>query len=114
MASWYESIPAPTDANGIVVPLGTTQLVRKGETLKVYGFDYSAMLKAWFVKLEEYGYTRLGACTMPDSWEKLEEDARKTPGDYLEWRGIEAGSDGRVAAMVKDIVCRAEALSGLH
>ena len=77
MASWYESIPAPTDANGIVVPLDTKKLVRKGETLKVYGFDYSAMLKAWFVKLEEYGYTRLGACTMPDSWESLEEDAPK-------------------------------------
>ena len=55
------------DANGCVVPLDTTQLVRKGETLKVYGFDYSAMLKAWFVKLDEYGYTSLGACTMPDS-----------------------------------------------
>lgn len=67
MASWCDNIPAPMDANGCVVPLDTTQLVRKGETLKVYGFDYSAMLKAWFVKLDEYGYTSLGACTMPDS-----------------------------------------------
>ena len=24
MASWYESIPTPTDANGCVVPLDTT------------------------------------------------------------------------------------------
>lgn len=50
---------------------------------------------------------------MPDSWESLEEDARKTPRDYLEGRGIEAGSDGRVAAMVKDIVCRSKSLAGV-
>ena len=84
MASCYDNVPAPTDANGTVVPLDTKELVRKGETLKVYGFDYSAMLKAWFVKLEEYGYTRLGACTMPDSWERLEEDVNLGCRDYCE------------------------------
>lgn len=84
MANCYGSIPAPMDANGCVVPLDTKELVRKGETVKVYGFDYSAMLKAWFVKLVEYGYTRLGACTMPDSWERLEEDVRKTPREERE------------------------------
>lgn len=114
MASWYDNIPAPLDANGCVVPLDTKELVRKGETLKVYGFDYSAMLKVWFVKLEEYGYTRLGACTMPDSWEKLEEDAAKAPRDYIEGRRITAGSGGRVATMTGDILRRAKALSGLR
>lgn len=84
MASCYDNVPAPTDANGCVVPPDTKELVRKGETLEVYGFDYSVMLKAWFVMLEEYGYTRLGACTLPDSWERLDEDVRKTPREERE------------------------------
>lgn len=66
MANWFDNVSVPMDANGCVVPLDTKKLLRKGETLEVYGFDYSAMLKAWFVKLEDYGYTRLGACTLPD------------------------------------------------
>lgn len=113
MACWYDNVPAPTDANGCVVPLGTTQLVRKGETLKVYGFYYSAMLKVWFVNLEEYGYTLLGACTIPDSWEKLEEDAAKAPREYVEERGITAELGGRVATMTSDILRRAKALAGV-
>lgn len=113
MANWFDNIPVPMDANGSVVPLDTKELVRKGETLKVYGFDYSAMLKAWFVRFDEYGYIRLGACTMPDSWEKLEEDAAKAPREYVEERGITVELGGRVVAMVKDIVCRAKALAGV-
>ena len=67
MANWYDNIPAPKDANDREVPLDTRELARKGETMKVHAFDYSAMLKSWFVKLEEYGYIRLSACTLPDS-----------------------------------------------
>ena len=51
--------------------------------------------------------------TVPDSWERLEEDARKTPREYIEGRGINAGSDGRVAAMTSDLVRRAKALAGV-
>lgn len=42
-----------------------------------------------------------------------EEDAKKAPREYIEGRGITAGRDGRVAAMVRDIVRRAKALAGV-
>lgn len=114
MASWYESIPAPMDSNGIVVPLDTKKLVHKGETREVYRFVYSIRLECWFVEFWECDDIFLGACTMPDSWESLEKDAGKAPREYIEGRGITAGKDGRVAAMTGDLVRRAKALSGLH
>ena len=49
----------------------------------------------------------------PDSWERLEEDARKTPREYIEGRCVPVGKDGRVAAMARDLVRRAEALAGV-
>lgn len=101
------------DANGCVVPLDTKKLVYKGEAREVYGFFYSIRHKDWFVEFGEYEYVRLGACALPDSWERLEEDSEKAPRDYVEGRGIEVGSDGRVAAMVRDIVRRAKALGGV-
>lgn len=124
MASCYDNVPAPTDANGIVVPLDTKELVRKGETLKVYGFDYSAMLKAWFVKLEEYGYTRLGACTLPDSWERLEADVERLADgydvcDYFKGAGRKAYDCGHEdgfccdLCVARDILRRARGLAGM-
>lgn len=74
MVSWYNNVPAPTDSNGRVVPLDTKELVYEGETLEVYGFDYSTTCKDWFVEFEGRGDVFLGACTMLDSWERLEED----------------------------------------
>lgn len=41
------------------------------------------------------------------------DDGVPAPGDYVEDRGIEVGGDGRVAAMVRDIVRRAKALGGV-
>lgn len=112
MADWLDNVPVPMDANGCVVPLDTKELVWGG-TREVYGFVYSTRLRHWFVEFGEFGGVSLSSCTMPDSWEKLEEDAKKAPRDYVEGRGIEVGSDGRVAAMAKDIVCRAKALAGV-
>lgn len=114
MASWYGSVPVLFDANGMVVPLDTKELVYKGEAREVYCFVYSTRLKLWFVEFGDCVDIRLSACTMPDSWESLEEDAKKAPRDYIEGRGITAGRDGRVAAMTGDLVRRAKALSGLH
>lgn len=127
MASCYDNVPAPTDANGCVVPLNTRELVHKGETLEVYGFDYSVMLKAWFVKLKEYGYTRLGACTMPDSWEKLEEDIESMlrkklacyyfgHGQSILCRACPANNLEKNCKEVAtyDILCRIKSLSGLR
>ena len=97
-----------------MVPLDTKELVYKGETRKVHVFVYSTRFRRWFVEFGDCVDIRLSACTMPDSWESLEEDAKKAPRDYIEGRGITAGRDGRVAAMTGDLVRRAKALSGLH
>lgn len=111
MANWFDSVPAPMGANDCVVPLDTKELAHKGKTREVYGFFYNIRHKDWFVEFGEYEYVRLGACALPDSWEKLEEDARKAPREYVEGRGIIAGRDGRVAAMTSDLVRRARALA---
>lgn len=114
MAIWYDNIPAPLDANGCVVPLDTKELVYKGTTREVYGLSYSTRLVSWRVRFLDTDVANLSACIMPDSWEKLDEDARKTPRDYIEVRRITAGSGGRVATMTSDILRRAKALSGLR
>lgn len=111
MVSWLDNVPIPMDANGCVVPLDTKELVHKGETRKVYGFIYGTRLRHWFVEFEEFDGISLSSCTMPDSWESLEEDAKKAPRDYVEERGIEVGSGGRVVTMTSDILRRAKALA---
>ena len=114
MASWYESIPSPTDSNGIVVPLDTKELVYRGEVCEVYGFVYSTRHRCWGVVCGDDDSISLDAFTMPDSWEKLEEDAVKAPREYVEGRGINAEPGGRVATMTSDILRRVKALSGLR
>lgn len=111
MASCYDNIPAPLDANGCVVPLDTKELVHKGETRKVYVFVYSTRFRRWFVEFGDCVDIRLSACTMPDSWESLEEDARKAPREYVEGRGITTELGGRVVTMTSDILRRAKALA---
>lgn len=111
MAGWYDSVPVPMDANGRVVPLDTKELVQKDETHEVYGFVYSTRLRRWFVEFGEFCGVSLSTCTMPDSLESLEEDALKTPREYVEGRGITAELGGRVATMTSDILRRAKALA---
>lgn len=117
MTSWCGNVPAPVDSNGCVVPLDTRELVYRGETREVYGFSFSHSARRgrwdWCAVFENSDAIRLNACTMPDSWEKLERDARKAPREYIEGRGIAAGKDGRVAAMTSDLVRRAKALAGV-
>lgn len=95
MADWFDNVPVPMDANGCVVPLDTKELVYRGETREVYGFTYSIRLRIWFVEFGEFGDIHLGACTMPDSWERLEEGLKKD-------------------AQAHDVIRRAKALSGLR
>lgn len=83
MASWHGSIPVLLDANGMVVPLDTKELVYRGETREVYSFLYSVRLKCWFVEFWERVDICVSSCTMPDSWEGLEEDARKNACRYF-------------------------------
>ncbi len=111
MADWFDNVPVPTDANGCVVPLDTKELVYKGETREVYGFFYIIRSKGWFVEFWERVDICVSSCTMPDSWESLEEDALKTPREYVEGRGINAELGGRVVTMTSDILRRAKALA---
>lgn len=114
MINWYDGVPTPKDANGLVVPLDTKELVYRGETRGVCGFSYSTWNSRWRVVFMDMNATDLSACTMPDSWERLEEDARKAPREYIEGRKIAAEKDGRVATMTSDILRRAKALCGLR
>ena len=111
--SWAEGVPAPVDADGEIVPLGTKKLYASdGEALdvKLIGFN-----GRWVVKFDRAGLFNLDWFHLykPDSWESLEEDARKAPREYIEGRGITAGRDGRVAAMSQDIVRRAKTMAGV-
>ena len=47
----------------------------------------------------------------PDSWERIEEDAKLAPRDYLEKRGMNPEKTERVASMMADLVRRAKALA---
>lgn len=47
----------------------------------------------------------------PDSWERLEEDAKLAPRAYLEKRGMNPEKTERVASMMADLVRRAKALA---
>lgn len=111
MVSWLDNVPVPTDANGCVVPLDTKELVYRGETKEVYSFLYNVRLKCWFVEFWERVGICVSSCTMPDSWESLEEDARKAPREYFEGRGTVVRSDRQVEAMACSLVRRAKALA---
>lgn len=114
MTKWYDNVPAPTDRNGHEVPLDTRELVFDGKTRGVLRIAYSVDLGRWVADLSETSeHPLISACTLPDSWERLEEDARKTPREYIEGRCIPVGNDGRVAAMARDLVRRAKALAGV-
>ena len=113
MANWFDSVPAPVDSDGEIVPLLTKKLYAgNGEALDVelIGFD-----GRWVVTFDRKDFFNLDWFYLykPDSWESLEEDAKKAPRDYVEGRGIEVGSDGRVTAMARDIVSRAKDLAGV-
>ena len=47
----------------------------------------------------------------PDSWERIEEDAKLAPRDYLEKRGMNPEKTKLVASMMADLVRRAKALA---
>ncbi|WP_418244808.1 hypothetical protein [Ellagibacter isourolithinifaciens] len=47
----------------------------------------------------------------PDSWERIEEDAKLAPRDYLEKCGMNPEKTERIASMMADLVRRAKALA---
>lgn len=126
MANWYDNIPAPTDANGELVPLDTKELMLDdGKVFEVGGIAYSNVECAWVADLVGFASkVHLTHCTLPDSWERLEEDARNGLCEYF-GMGDEEDCEGCPAyddrlsiscnsAMVRDIIRRAKALAGVN
>ena len=116
--AWAYGAPAPVDADGEVVPL-TTKVMYTGFgdeiTLKRFMFYYSNFRKCfvWHVASQDDAIFSLNILhlTFPDSWEKLEEDAKLAPRAYLEKRGMNPEKTERVASMMADLVSRAKALA---
>lgn len=124
MANWYDNISAPVDANGCEVPLGTRELVFDGKVFEVGGLAYRNAECAWVADLVGFASkVHLTHCTMPDSWERLEEDASNGlceyfgMGDAEDCKGCPAYGDRFSipcsSAMARDIIRRAKALAGV-
>lgn len=125
MANWYDNVPAPLDANGREVPLDTRELVLlDGKVFEVGGLAYRNAECSWVADLVGFASkVPLTHCTLHDSWERLEEDAKKDACEYFVGYG-----DGSVynkcqscpayggdcgPAMAQDVVRRAKALAGV-
>lgn len=122
MANWCDNVPAPMDADGCVVPLDTKVLYdSNGNKVDITSFTFRCDAHGCWAYWEVFSPDARSEDGMlyvdglhlapPDSWERLEEDARKAPREYIEGRGIIVGSGGRVAAMARDLVRRAKALA---
>lgn len=92
--AWANGVPAPKDADGEVVPLTTKVMYDDGgEELTVRLICYRQSDGGWVAE-----FCRPCAAIMdtlakfhlrrPDTWEKLEEDAKLAPRAYLENRGV--------------------------
>lgn len=122
MANWYGNVPAPVDANGREVPLDTRELAFDGERREVYCFIYNIGRGCWSVGFKRSCGAALSACTLPDSWERLEEDARSGlceyfgMGDAEDCKECPAYGDRLSTScnsvMARDIIRRAKALAG--
>lgn len=122
MANWYDSVPAPVDSNGREVPLDTRELLLDGKRSSVMCYLYGPTTREWYVEFAGVGERpNLSACTMPDSWERLEEDAAKGLCGYFgmddapDCKGCPAYEDRLSCAcnitMAQDIIRRAKAFA---
>lgn len=127
MANWYDNVPAPVDVNGRVVPLDTKELVYDGKVFRIGGLEYLKYRNvgcAWVADLVGLApKVPLNICTLPDSWEQLEEDAAKGLCGYFgmddapDCKGCPAYAN-RLSCdcnikMASDLVRRAKALAGV-
>ena len=122
--SYGERVKRPTPkvlgADGVEIRVGDT----------VYGDDETSPLTVVRLFKDATGATLVdcvgGACSIgtyytvapsrltherPDSWERIEEDAKLAPRAYLEARGMNPEKTERVASMMADLVRRAKALA---
>ena len=122
--SWAKDVPAPVDADGRLVPLRTEKLYTGGgEEFSVDGIIYLRGEKCWSVRGGRKQSKLFCAFDLsclhlakPDSWGKLEEDARKTTCQYFDHvdscRGCPAEySNGCSVHKILDIIRRAKALA---
>ena len=121
--SYDERVKRPTpkvlDADGVPINVGDTVYLRsngrKGEVTEFYEEDGVT----WVAVSYELGGDRMAVNTegkaltheRPDSWERIENDAKLAPRDYLEKRGMNPEKTERVASMMADLVRRAKALA---
>lgn len=125
MANWYDSVPAPVDANGRKVPLDTRELMLDGKVFEVGGLAYRNVECAWVADLVGFASKiPLDYCALPDSWERLEWDAGKDTCKYFNQTCSASCSacpaksdetDPRICfnVMARDLVRRAKALAGV-
>lgn len=106
--------PKPAlDADGVPIKVGDTVYCDgEGEPLRVSHITDS--IKVTLINSHASYYTvkpsRL-THERPDSWERIEEDAKLAPRDYLEKRGMNPEKTERIASMMADLVRRAKALA---
>lgn len=125
MANWYDSIPAPVDANGREVPLDTRELAYEGTVCHVCSIEHYPSSGQWTVNLVDVPLrVNVRACTLPDSWEQLERDAAKDPCGYFgldrtcscKWCPAKSDVDNLLmchVVMARDLMRRAKALAGV-
>lgn len=126
--SYGERVKRPTpkvlDADGVPIEVGDTVYLRSnGREGKVVGFyedkGETWVGETWVSVSYELGSDRMTVNTdgkaltheRPDSWERIEEDAKLAPRDYLEKRGMNPEKTERIASMMADLVRRAKALA---
>lgn len=107
--------PAPKvlDADGVSIKVGDTvycdddprplRVIHISDSINVTTIDDHAAY--YTVKPPRLTHER------PDSWERIEEDAKLAPRDYLEKRGMNPEKTERIASMMADLVRRAKALA---
>lgn len=118
--SYGELVKRPTpkvlDADGAPIEVGDTVYCDDDpEQLIVDSFDdpgcvYLTLAKSPSGMLYTIEPSRL-THKRPDSWERIEEDAKLAPRDYLEKRGMNPEKTERIASMMADLVRRAKALA---
>ena len=117
--SYGERVKRPTskvlDADGVPIEVGDTVYCDDDtEQLIVDSFDDPGCVCITLAKspngiLYAVEPSRL-THEFPDSWERIEEDAKLAPRDYLEKRGMNPEKTERIASMMADLVRRAKAL----
>lgn len=115
--SFGERVKRPTpkvlDADGVPIEVGDT-VYCDGEDEPLRVSHITDSIKVTLINSHASYYTvkpsRLSH-ERPDSWERIEEDAKLAPRDYLEKRGMNPEKTERIASMMADLVRRAKALA---